>query len=101
MRSRGQGSEIAKRLVLIRPNVVWQATIVKVNEDGTADLEIPIPNTGSTANCFGVKQDQTKKKSHTFHTIVNDDKVTPKTATAVVIKKEPDKLVKTEATTGM
>ena len=59
--------EEAKNIVLLAPAEAWEATVKKVNDDGTLDLEVKSNRPGVTLHVDNVPADHEKATHHTWH----------------------------------
>lgn len=73
LRRSPKADEERKKLVFLRPNTTWPATVVAVHDDGTVDLDIKSNVGGVTLNYTNIELDDNAEQFHSFHVTEKDD----------------------------
>lgn len=84
IRKSANPTEARKKLALIKPRTLWEASVRVVNADKTADLDVFMPSGFITLNCDGVPISDLKGH-HTCHSMATESKPAEK----LVEKKQP------------
>jgi hypothetical protein len=91
LRRSPKADEERKKLVFLRPNTTWPATVVAVHDDGTVDLDIKSSVGGVTLNYTNIELDDNAEQFHSFHRTESDSEEDNESIERVPTKSREDR----------